>query len=130
MKFLDISRAFDRIWQTGVFFKLQILLPHTCYLLLKFCLTDQYFTIKYKDVLSDYYHIKPSVSQGSALGLIVYLIRIRIYTVDIPVATVATFADDTALLSTHKELIVALKTTTAYDYLWRLDETVDKQPEP
>lgn len=51
---------------------------------------------------SNIHPIKDGVPQGSAIGPLLYLL----YTADIPTpsqTTVATFADDTAILATHKE---------------------------
>lgn len=96
--FLDISQAFDKVWHEGLLFKLQRDLPVQFYRILKSYLSDRLFRVKQG---SEYSKIKPvsaGVPQGSVLGPIIYLL----YTRDIPVnedTTMATFADDTAVLA-------------------------------
>ncbi|CAK1579300.1 unnamed protein product [Parnassius mnemosyne] len=39
--FLDVQQAFDKVWHTGLLFKIKSLLPHTFFGLLKSYLTDR-----------------------------------------------------------------------------------------
>jgi hypothetical protein len=100
--FLDVSQAFDRVWLDGLFFKLKTLVPHSYYLILKSLLSERYFSVKLGSSLSS---IRPSmagVPQGSVLSPLLY----TIYTSDFPAiqnCMVATFADDTAILSSDKD---------------------------
>lgn len=99
--FLDVQQAFDKVWHTGLLYKLKSLLPHSFYSLLKSYLNERFFQIKFQEILTDLKPIQSGVPQGSVLGPVLYLL----YTSDIPVGqniTVATFADDTAFLSIHE----------------------------
>jgi hypothetical protein len=72
-------------------------------------LNERYFQVKIEDELSDYqlllthYQlIRAGVPQGSVLGPLLYLI----FTADVPLADntlMATFADDTAITSSHHD---------------------------
>jgi hypothetical protein len=64
-------------------------------------ITDRYFRIKQEEAYSELKEIKAGVPQGSVLGPVLYLL----YTCDIPTLendTIATFADDTAILTVGK----------------------------
>lgn len=96
--FLDISQAFDKVWHEGLLFKLQRDLPDQFYQILKSYLMDRMFRVKQGNEYSEIKTISAGVPQGSVLGPILYLL----YTRDIPVnenTTMATFADDTAVLA-------------------------------
>lgn len=96
--FLDVAQAFDKVWHSGLIFKLNQQLPIEYADILRSYLTDRYFRVKQKEEYSSINPIKAGVPQGSVLGPILYLL----YTNDIPDTshnTIATFADDTAILS-------------------------------
>lgn len=98
--FLDISQAFDKVWHTGLLYKLKRELPYNFYLLLKSYLSDRFYYVKYQEERSPLLPIKSGVPQGSVLGPVLYLL----YTADLPTlqqTEVATFADDTAVLASH-----------------------------
>lgn len=104
--FLDVQQAFDKVWHKGLLYKLKKHLPSQIYLLLKSYLQDRYFQVKTNNALSDYKTIKSGVPQGSVLGPYLY----TIFTADIPTTEetiVATFADDTAIMSSHTDPVVA-----------------------
>lgn len=100
--FLDISQAFDKVWHTGLLYKLKKILPHNFYQLFKSYLSERLFQIKYQEELTRLYPIISGIPQGSVLGPVLYLV----FTADLPTTnetTVATFADDTAILVSHTD---------------------------
>jgi hypothetical protein len=105
--FLEITQAFDRVWHTGLLYKLQFLLPPPhYYLILKSYLHNKYFQVKVEDSYTDLLPINAGVPQGSVLGPLLFLL----YTADLPTspdATIATFADDTSILATDPDPAIA-----------------------
>lgn len=100
--FLDISQAFDKVWHPGLLFKLKKNLPAQMFQILRSYLENRRFQISYKETKTSLFPIEAGVPQGSVLGPTLYLI----YTADLPTlssTTVATFADDTAILATHED---------------------------
>jgi hypothetical protein len=77
--FLDIAQAFDKVWHTGLLYKIKSKLPSPYYLLLKSYISETYFQVKYNNAYSDYKQAKSGVPQGSVLGPLLYLI----YTADL-----------------------------------------------
>jgi hypothetical protein len=98
--FSDIQQAFDNVWHQGLLYKLKKNVPSQIYLLLKSYLTGQHFQVNIENTHSGYYPINSGVPEGSAFGPFLYLI----FTSDIPQSqdiTLATFADDMAIMSSH-----------------------------
>ena len=107
--FLDIQQAFDKVWHEGLLYKLKEVLPHTYYSILKSYLTNRQFMVKYVDAITTTFPIEAGIPQGSVLGPLLF----SIYTADLPISTeitIATFADDTALLASHGNPIIASST--------------------
>lgn len=99
--FLDIQQAFDRVWHLGILFKLKKVLPAPYYLFFKSYLEERFFYVKVNDEVSDICPIKAGIPQGSVLGPVLY----TIFTYDMPIredVTVATYADDTALIAVNE----------------------------
>jgi len=103
--FLDVSQAFDKLWHTGLLYKLKATLPGPYYLLLKSYITDRYFQVRYNGTYSDYREVKSGVPQVSDLGPLFYLRFTALPTTDY--TTTATFADDTGLLAVHRDPAIA-----------------------
>ena len=104
--FLDVAQPFDKVWYTGLLYKLKNTLPGPYYLLLKTYLHSRCFQVKYSSSYSSCHEVLSGVPQGSVLGPLLYLI----FTADLPTTdhtTIATFADDTGLLAVHADPIVA-----------------------
>jgi hypothetical protein len=98
-----VAQAFDKVWHEGPFYKLELLLPTEYGQILKSYLSERYFRVKQEDEYSGLKPIKAGVPQGSVLGPVLYLI----YKSDIPQpegTTVATFADDTAIMAVGGEI--------------------------
>lgn len=96
--FLDVAQAFDKVWHDGLNYKLRAFLPKQYSQILQSYISDRHFRIKQEESYSELKQIKAGVPQGSVLGPVLYLL----YTCDIPKLennTLATFADDTAILA-------------------------------
>ena len=98
--FLDVEKAFDRVWHEGLLHKISGLLPGNYCETLKSYLYNRSFKVQYNEAVSNQYVIKAGVPQGSTLGPSLYLL----FSADIPenaATEIATFADDTAVLSVN-----------------------------
>lgn len=96
--FLDVAQAFDKVWHQGLEYKLRRDLPRQYSDIMSSYISDRHFRVKIDNEYSTLRKIKAGVPQGSVLGPILYLL----YTRDLPNptdATIATFADDTAILA-------------------------------
>lgn len=104
--FLDISAAFDKVWQNGLLFKLYTIgTPMYILKTISSFLFQRTFQVRLNKALSTKRNIKSGVPQGSILSPILYNIFIH----DFPStnSTVAMFADDTALLNQNVDPILA-----------------------
>ena len=96
--FLDVAQAFDKVWHQGLIYKLNKHLPKSYVELLSSYLSERLCRVKQENEYSELKEIQAGIPQGSVLGPVLYLL----YTCDIPQSenvTVATFADDTAILA-------------------------------
>lgn len=124
--FLDVAQAFDKVWHEGLILKLRRMLPKSYADILQSYITDRVFRIRQEDAYSEINEIKAGVPQGSVLGPVLYLL----YTSDIPELdnnTIATFADDTAIMgvgATHAEAAekvqVAISKIHDWTVQWRI----------
>lgn len=105
-RFLDIQQAFDKVWHSGLLYKIKCNIPHSYYLLLASYLSGRMFQVKEGSFTSSFHDISAGVPQGSILGPMLY----TIYTADLPEvsgAIIATYADDTAILARNKDPVAA-----------------------
>ena len=131
--FLDVSRAFDRVWHPGLLHKLlKTDTPFHVVRVLACFLRGRTFRVRVESVKSSSHSIAAGVPQGSTLSPALY----SLYTNDIPVqqdTLLALYADDVALV-THSlnPVHAARKLQRALDLLpawlaeWRLALNVSK----
>uniref|UniRef100_A0A0K8WFX9 Putative RNA-directed DNA polymerase from transposon BS n=1 Tax=Bactrocera latifrons TaxID=174628 RepID=A0A0K8WFX9_BACLA len=87
--FLDVKKAFDKVWHPVLLYKIKKWFPAPYYRLIKSFLSSLTFYVKEKDAFSELY------SNGAVLY--------TIFTADLPIANgleVETYADDTAFIAT------------------------------
>ena len=101
--FLDVAQAFDKVWIDGLKYKLLLLkLPSYLTAIIFSYLEDRTFFTNINNEISTIKEIRAGVPQGSILGPALF----NIYVADIPQtsATLAMFADDTAILTQNHDL--------------------------
>ena len=98
--FLDISRAFDRVWHSGLLFKLrQIGIEGQALNIIKDFLKDREQRVTLDGQSSDWVPITAGVPQGSILGPLLFLIYINDIT-EVVTSDIRIFADDTFIFRT------------------------------
>ena len=97
--FLDISKAFDKVWHDGLCFKLeQNGVSGKLLMLFKNYLSNRKQRVIINGEASQYFSIESGVPQGSVLGPLLFLIYINDLETDIA-SKIKFFADDTMLFS-------------------------------
>jgi exonuclease III len=128
--FLDISKAFDKVYHEGLIFKLkQIGIIGNLLSLLKSYLCDRYHRVVINGSSSDWRPVNAGVPQGSILGPLLFLIYINDI-VDQIVSNIYIFADDTSLMTFIDPLDIAGTFATINNdlqklYEWSLQWRVD-----
>lgn len=130
--FLDVSKAFDKVWHEGLTYKLHNFhFPVGIIRLIRSYLTDRTFQVRIKDETSETHPIKAGVPQGSVIGPTLY----NIYTADIPIrkdTLTAIYADDTAILSKScsvSAISSRLQTHLNFIHRWSLDWRIKINPD-
>ncbi|GFY29226.1 RNA-directed DNA polymerase from mobile element jockey [Trichonephila clavipes] len=131
--FLDIQKAFDRVWVSGLIYKLITNnFPPALIHLVNSYLVNRSFQVIVNNTLSRTVFIKNGVTQGSLLGPILF----NIYINDIPshpLTMTNIYADDTSISATYKNHLTITKALNAHLLLleeffntWKIKINVDK----
>ena len=120
--FLDISKAFDKVWHDGLLFKLKTYgVEGDLLLLLKNYLKNRKQRVVLNVQTSEWRKINSGLPQGSVLGPLLFLIYIN----DLPdgiTSICKIFADDTSLFSKVQdinELNSDLERASNWTYQWK-----------
>ena len=130
--FLDISKAFDKVWHSGLLFKLQAYgVEGQLLALLKAYLHDRQQRVVLNAQTPDWRKVNSGVPQGSVLGPLLFLIFIN----DLPdgiTSLCKIFADDTSLFSkvydidiSAKELNSDLENISKWAFQWKMQFNPD-----
>ena len=130
--FLDISKAFDKVWHTGLIFKLkQNGISGKLLNLIKDFLTNRKQRVVLNGQFFSWADVDAGVPQGSILGPFLFLIYINDLTNDLSSSS-KLFADDTSLLSvvfnvdaTAKELNDDLANVQEWALRWKMSFNPD-----
>ena len=130
--FLDISKAFDKVWHEGLLFKLQQNgVTGKLHDLFKDYLSNRKQRVVLNGSAAEYDNIQSGVPQGSILGPLLFLIYINDLEENIK-SQIRFFADDTMLYSivrnpttTANELNQDLETIRKWAHQWKLEFNPD-----
>ena len=126
--FLDISKAFDKVWYEGLLFKLERNgVKGDLLTLIKDYLSNRKQRVVLNGQESDWEDLHSGVPQGSVLGPLLFLIYINDLTDNIT-SNIKLFADDSSLFArvrnkiaaTHSQLVGDLNTITAWAHQWKM----------
>ena len=131
--FLDVKRAFDKVWHDGLIAKLyQHNINPGLVNLISDYLRDRKFQVIVGDSLSTPRTLRAGVAQGSVISPTLY----NLYTADFPKCdsvSVFSYADDVALISTDRNekyanmfLQKALKEINSYFSKWKITINAEK----
>ena len=131
--FLDVVKAFDRVWHQGLIHKLTLSnVPHPLIVLIESFLKGRTFKIRISDHLSTSRNIEAGVPQGSYLSPLLYSVYINDFPTKGPV-TLALFADDTLLYTSNRNFKYAvyklqrqLDVTNDWLAKWRIQLNISK----
>lgn len=125
--FLDIAKAFDKVWHEALIYKLiRLNFPARLIHLIYSYLRNRLFTVRINNIFSNTHPILSGVLQGSVLGPLLF----NLFFGDIPRSpnsNIASYADDTALyaaahfkLTLYRLLQAHIDLFTAWCDLWRI----------
>ena len=107
--FLDVAKAFDKVWHPGLTVKLRKLkFPIALIKLIHSFISNRSFQVKIDDEISSSKTMLAGVPQGSPISPILY----NLYTADIPRTTysiLGIYADDTAIVTQAKSRTAAIR---------------------
>ena len=104
--FLDISKAFDRVWHEGLFYKIKCIgVKGDLLALIEFFLFERQQRVALNGQEFEWLTIKVDVSQGSVLGPLLFYIYILTIHQIIQRSNIKLFADDTSMFSVVRDTI-------------------------
>ena len=107
--FLQISKAFDRVWYKDLLYKPKCMgINGNILKLVKSLLSNRYQRVVHNGQASSWADVKAGVPQGSILGPLFFLIYINDLSENLE-STVKPFADDTSIFHVVKDPIHQLK---------------------
>jgi hypothetical protein len=80
--FLDSSRAFNKVWHTGLLYKLRLSLPPNYFLVLKSYLHSRHFLIKAETKYTELSPVNADAPQRSVLGTLLWLLYTAVLATD------------------------------------------------
>ena len=125
--FLDISKAFDKVWHEGLLFKLKCYgVERSFYNILENYLHGRKQSVVLSSQSSSWLNVNAGIPQGSVLGPILFLIYINDLPENLVSATIL-FADDTSIFSTVRDLTKSgmdlnqdLSTINNWAFQWKI----------
>ena len=97
--FLDMSKAFDKVWHEGLIYKLKSMgVSDSLLKLFQSFLTNRFQRVLLNGQTSEWLPVKAGVPQGSILGPLLFLIYINVLSENIE-STIKLLAADTSLFS-------------------------------
>ena len=125
--FLDISKAFDKVWHDGVIFKLKSNgIGGNLLNFFQNYLSNRRQRVVLNGQESSWMNLEAGVPQGSVLGPLLFLVYINDLTDNIH-SQMRLFADDSSLFAcvkgvthTHESLVQDLDTITQWAYQWKM----------
>ncbi|GFU48784.1 RNA-directed DNA polymerase from mobile element jockey [Trichonephila clavipes] len=131
--FLDIQKAFDRVWISGLIYKLiNYNFPPSLIHLINSYLVNRIYQVRVNNTLSDTHNINIGCPQGSLLGPILF----NLYINDMPThpqTMLNLYADDTCITATfknHNTITIALNRHLSlleeFFNKWKIKINVDK----
>ena len=101
--FLDISKAFNKVWHDGLLYKIKSMgISGELYSFLESYLSDRFQRVVLNGQMSSWRPVLASVPQGSILGPLLFLIYIKNLPSELK-SNVKLFADDTSLFAIVKD---------------------------
>ena len=130
--FLDLSKAFDRVWHDGLIYKIKrIGITGNSLKLIESFLSNRFQRVVLNGQSSSWAPVSAGVTQGSILGPLFFLIYINDLSKDIS-STVKLFADDTSIFSVVDDVNVSvvqlnndLLKISKWAYQWKMSFNPD-----
>ena len=125
--FLDISKAFDKVWHVGLIHKLKCNgISGNLLAFFENYISNRQQRVTLNGRESDWRDISAGVPQGSVLGPLLFLVYINDLTENIK-SQMRLFADDSSIFTpvkkvnvTHEQLVKDLETVSNWGYQWKM----------